>query len=95
VEQLPQTTANKEYSKQLIRSSGSQAAHYIEANETLGKKDFAMQVQICRKEAKESCLWLRLCFIGNSVDLERERAHLLDEAGKPRDIFTAILRKTV
>lgn len=36
------------------------AANYIEANESLGKKDFLMRIKICRKESKESKLWLRL-----------------------------------
>ena len=35
VKKLPRTMANFEYGKQLIRSSGSQAANYIEANESL------------------------------------------------------------
>lgn len=95
VEKIPRAIANKEYSKQLIRSSGSQAANYIEANEALGKKNFAMRIKICRKEAKESCLWLRLCNVAQNSDLEKERACLLDEAGQLRNIFTAILRKAV
>lgn len=90
---LPQTTVNREYGKQLARSSSSPAANYIEANEALGKKDFAMKIKICRKEAKESCLWLRLCDIVQNADLERDRARLLIEAGELRNIFTAILRK--
>jgi four helix bundle protein len=60
VKNLPRTISNIEYGKQLIRSSGSPAANYIEANESLSKKDFRMRVKICRKEAKESRLWLRL-----------------------------------
>lgn len=40
VKKLPKTLANNEYAKQLVRSSGSQAANYIEANESLSKKDF-------------------------------------------------------
>jgi four helix bundle protein len=46
--------------KQIIRSSGSVGANYIEANEALSRKDFAMRIKICRKEAKESRYWLRL-----------------------------------
>jgi len=93
VKRLAKTTPNLEYGRQLIRSSGSQAANYIEANEALGKKDFAMRVKICRKETKESCLWLRLCDAGENSDLEQERLRLLKEAGELRNIFTAILRK--
>ena len=38
----------------LLDSSGSVGANYIEANESLSKKDFVMRIKICRKEAKES-----------------------------------------
>lgn len=56
IKKLPKITANFEYGKQLIRSSGSPAANYIEANESLSKKDFVVRIKICRKEAKESQL---------------------------------------
>lgn len=32
--------------RQLIRSSGSVGANYIEANDSLSKKDFAMRIKI-------------------------------------------------
>jgi four helix bundle protein len=57
---LPKTLANIEIMKQIIRSSGSVGANYIEANEALSKKDFEMRIKICRKEAKESRYWLKL-----------------------------------
>lgn len=60
VKQLPKTVANIEDGKQVIRSSGSIGAKYIEANEALSKKDFVMRIKISRKEAKESRYWLRL-----------------------------------
>ena len=60
VKKLSRTTANIEDIKQLVRSSGSVGANYIEANESLSKKDFIMRIKICRKEAKESRYWLRL-----------------------------------
>ncbi len=91
---LPKMTSNFEYAKQLIRSSGSQAANYIEANETLGNKDFMMRVRICRKETKETCLWLRLCDINNDLKLVEERQSLIAEGIELRKIFTAILEKS-
>ncbi len=94
VKKLPKTMANFEYGKQLIRSSGSQAANYIEANEALSKKDFVFRVRICRKETKESSLWLRLCEIGKDKELENERKLLQAEAIELRKIFTAILNKS-
>ena len=52
VARLKNTPANMEDGKQLIKSSGSIVANYIEANEALSKKDFVMRMKICRKEAK-------------------------------------------
>ena len=51
---------NVEDGKQLARASGSVGANYIEANEALSKKDFAMRVKISRKESKECRYWLKL-----------------------------------
>jgi len=45
VKKLPRTVSNIEYGKQLIRASGSIASNYIEANESLSKKDFRMRVK--------------------------------------------------
>ena len=50
---LPKTIGNIEDGKQLIRSSGSVGANYIEANESLSKRDFVLRAKICRKEVKE------------------------------------------
>ena len=54
IQKLPFTTANLEYKKQVIRSTASVGANYIEANESLSRKDFLLRAKICRKEAKES-----------------------------------------
>lgn len=40
VKTLGRSIANIEDAKQVVRSSGSMAANYIEANEALSKKDF-------------------------------------------------------
>lgn len=60
VKSLKKDIINIEYIKQVIRSSGSIGANYIEANEALSKKDFIMRIKICRKEAKETRYWLAL-----------------------------------
>jgi four helix bundle protein len=52
VKTLPRALANNEVAKQVIRSSGSIGANYIEANEALSRKDFIMRIKISRKEAK-------------------------------------------
>ncbi|MDO8487518.1 MAG: four helix bundle protein [Candidatus Curtissbacteria bacterium] len=92
--ELPRSIANNEYSKQLVRSSGSQAANYIEANESLSKKDFVMRTKICRKEVKESRLWLRLCNTGDSKDLEEKRKLLIIESTELLKIFSSIIEKS-
>ncbi|PIP51418.1 four helix bundle protein [Candidatus Berkelbacteria bacterium CG_4_8_14_3_um_filter_33_6] len=92
--QLSKTTGNYEDGKQLVRSSGSQAANYIEANEALSKKDFIMRIKICRKEAKESQLWLSLIDIGSNQILQKIQEQLLQEAKELTKIFGSILEKS-
>ena len=95
VKKLIRTIFNIEYGKQLIRSSGSQAANYIEANESLSKKDFVYRIRICRKETKESCLWLRLCDTGEMDNIKNEKIGVLNEAVELRKIFTSIINKSI
>jgi four helix bundle protein len=94
VKKLPKTMANIEDSRQLIKASGSVGANYIEANEALSKKDFAMRIKISRKESKESRFWLRLLDTADSEDLVQERDDLIGEATELMNIFGAILRKS-
>ena len=68
-------------------------ANYIEANETLGKKDFILRVKICRKEAKESRYWLRLLEI-SAETTEEERNLLVQEAQELMNTIGAIVRKS-
>ena len=89
---LLKNISNIEYVKQLIRASGSQVANYIEANEAISKKDFIFRIKICRKEAKESRLWLRLCE-PNPDDKEVQRK-LIKESIELTKIFGAILEKS-
>lgn len=92
VEALPKTMSNLEYGKQLIRSSGSVGANYIEANEALSKKDFIMRIKICRKESKESRYWLRLVHCHEAG--RPEHLALIQEATELMKIFGAILTKS-
>jgi len=94
VKKLRKTLANIEDGKQLIRSSGSVGANYIEANEALSKKDFIMRIKICRKEAKESRYWLRLIDTQDNLELGNEREDLEQEARELTNIFGSILRKS-
>lgn len=90
---LPKTTLDAEMGKQLMRSCTSVGANYIEANESLGKKDFLMRIRICRKEAKESGYWLRLVETA-SPDLRSEQQWLLQESTELMRILGAIIVKS-
>ncbi len=92
IDSLPNNIRNLEYSKQVIRSSGSVASNYIEANESFSKKDFIYRVKICRKEAKESRLWLRL--IQCKPEQEETQLKLIQEATELMKIFGAIITKS-
>ncbi len=77
VKRLPRTTCNIEEVKQLVPSSGSIGANYIEANEALGKKDFLFHIRSSRKESKESRYWLRPIDTGDNSRLATERDALI------------------
>ena len=91
---MKKTIANIEDAKQVARSSGSVGANYIEANESLSKKDFVYRVKICRKEAKESTYWLRLINETNDLTNKQTVEELIQESIELRKIFSAILEKS-
>lgn len=94
VKKIPRTISNIEDGKQVIKSSGSVGANYIEANEALSKKDFSMRIKISRKEAKESGYWLKLIYVGDNCELEKERQKLLNESFELMLIFGSILKSS-
>ena len=91
VRKLPKNSVNYEVSKQLIRSAGSVGANYIEANESLSKKDFIMRAKIAKKEAKESRYWLNLVI--PIEEQEQDRAKLIVEVNELMKILGAIIKK--
>ena len=89
---LPKSIQHFEDGKQLIRSSGSVGANYIEAQGGLSKKDFRMRIRICRKEIKESRYWLMLIDQISEL-LQPEHKRLLQESTELLKIFNAIVAK--
>jgi len=94
IKTLKMTVANIEDSKQVIRSSGSIGANYIEANEALSKKDFKFRVKISRKEAKESVYWLRLIAETNNLSNQKKVKDLIQEATELKKILSVIIDKS-
>jgi len=78
---------------QLIRSSGSVGANYIEANECLSKKDFIYRIKICLKEAKESRYWLKVIRNSYMHTTSDEFDYLIDESTQIIRIFASIVTK--
>ncbi len=92
VDTVPKDVVDNEIIKQLVRSSGSVGANYIEANESLSRKDFIMRAKISRKEAKEARYWLKL--IKCRPIQEEERNALVQEATELMRILGAIITKS-
>ena len=91
LKKLPKTISNQEDGKQLVRSSGSVGANYIEANESLSKKDFNYRIKISRKEAKESAYWLKIIKATNTNEFEKNK-YLFDSRSRrvKENIFSNI-----
>lgn len=84
---------NREYIVQLIRSAGSVAANYIEANENLGEKDLKFRIKVCRKESKESQLWLKHILTYGNNEYESIRVSLLQESFELEKNFWRDIKK--
>ena len=94
VKELQRNISNIEDGKQLIKASGSVGANYIEANESLSKKDFLLRIKICRKESKESAYWLRLIIETNNLEKLENGIALVQEAEELKKIFSSIIEKS-
>ena len=90
IKEFSNNSAINEDSKQLIRSSGSVGANYIEANESLSKKDFIFRIRISKKEAKESAYWIRLLIESYEILDEKTGKNLFNESVELKKIFSAI-----
>jgi len=54
VQKLNRNEINKPLISQIVRSSTSVGANYMEANGASSKKDFKNKILICRKESKKA-----------------------------------------
>jgi len=80
---------NKVYISQIVRSSSSIGANYIEANEKLGRQDLLLRLRIARKEAKETQYWLELL----TYNADNRIEYLKKEVEELRRILSAIINK--
>ena len=67
VQKLPHNLINNSLVSQIVRSSSSIGANYMEATEGESKKDFVHKICICKKEIKETQHWLRIIAKANTT----------------------------
>lgn len=80
---------------QILRSSGSVAANYIEANNAVSKPDFMLRIRIAKKEASETMLWLRLLeATSQDPPIKATLSTLFQEADELTRILATILRNS-
>ncbi|MGE9266992.1 MAG: four helix bundle protein [Verrucomicrobiales bacterium] len=77
---------------QIIRSSGSIGANYIEANDGLSKQDFIYRIKIAKKEAKETRYWARLLGAANQEPVTSEFRAIYREADELMRILATVLK---
>lgn len=86
---LKQDSISRPIIDQLVRSSTSIGANYMEANGASSRKDFRNKIYICKKETQETKYWLRIlkqCFF----EREEEISILWKEAQELTLIFQKI-----
>ena len=82
-------------SRQMLRSSVSVAASYVESLEATNAEDYIHRLRICKKEARESGLWFR--FASDRTEMperfQEDLSILIRESTELVEIFASIIRK--
>ena len=90
--QVPLNAVTSPLISQLVRAGTSVGANYCEADDAVSKKDFKNKIGTCRKESRETKLWLRLIAAAEPESKSQARK-LWQEAKELHLIFAAIWRK--
>ena len=93
LQKIKSNDLNRDDFRQVIRSSGSIGANYIEANAGMSKKDLLYRLRICRKEAKETNYWLRIILDSLKGENKRKIQPLITESFELLKIFSSIIEK--
>lgn len=88
---LPKNSSNTIYKDQLLRSSSSIYANYLEATCALTKRDFINDVNKARKEAKESQGWLKLIYKTNFL-LQKRMLQIIEEISEIVKILSSCVK---
>jgi four helix bundle protein len=90
---IPVNPVTKPLINQLVRAGTSVGANYCEADDAVSKKDFKNKIGTCRKEARETKLWLRMIATAEP-ETKYDARKLWQEAKELHLIFAAIWRKS-
>ena len=88
---IPVSPVSRPLIDQLVRSSTSIGANYMEADGAESKKDFCHKIAICKKESMETQYWLQMLAKANPEKKEALRK-LWKEAHEFTLIFAKIIR---
>jgi four helix bundle protein len=88
---IPHNPVTNRLISQLVSAGTSVGANYVEADDSVSKKDFLKSIGTCRKEARETKHFLRM--VGRAVpELELQARELWMEARELHLIFSKIWR---
>lgn len=90
---LPRTIAGNHFSRQLLRSGTSPAAHYAEARGAESSNDFVHKLKIASKELNETRIWLRVITQSKTMPYSKMEA-LLQECDELCRIINASIKTT-
>ena len=88
--EIKQNTINRPIISQLIRSSTSIGANYMEANGASSKADFVNKIFLCKKEAQETKHWFRMLSVIDP-EVKTELQNLWKECQELTLIFQKIV----
>ena len=88
---IPRSPGNDRIIGQLVGCGTSVGANYCEADEAVSKKEFAVKIGTCKKEARESKFFLRMTATAEP-GLKDEARVLWQEARELHLIFAKIYR---
>jgi len=93
VRTIKRDVINNPLISQIIRSSTSVGANYMEADCAQSKKDFIHKISLCKKEAKETIYWLRIIAYVNKGVVEACK-RLEQESYELVRIFSGIIKSS-
>jgi four helix bundle protein len=91
---LKETALTRPLISQIVRSSTSVGANYIEADDAVSRKEFIQKIGTCRKEARETKHWIRM-IVKASPEHREAATPLWREANELHLIFSKIRRTTL